>query len=323
MSENGKSVDEFSTLDAAQEGSGELDLSQFASDFDEHDELINNINLSVSQDDPIVAPDTQERTAESKVQEPKAFINDSKKSKADHSSPKRKISGRTWFLVGMISLIVGAIGTPILMNIIENSDSDALSTKSTFIETGPSQPNVKSQDLKQINSNAPLEVENLKRQISELQQRNDKAFIAVKDALNAKDQEIEKLKGLIDNLQSSASTGGQKITEQSERYSRIEADQEKINSRLSKLESNAANAAKKAKAEHEKKIANALRAQYEVMTVITGKIRLRNANSGLEQNYSIGDELEGFGRIKEIAISGCITFDNKEKFEPIGANCKL
>jgi hypothetical protein len=65
-----------------------------------------------------------------------------------------------------------------------------------------------------------------------------------------------------------------------------------------------------------------LRAKYEIISVIPGKAIIRNTNDGNEMNIVVGDAMQGFGRIKKIAITGCITFDNDEIYEPIGATCR-
>ncbi|MDI5833303.1 hypothetical protein OCF84_20745 (plasmid) [Shewanella xiamenensis] len=303
-----------SALDAAQEVGGELDLSQYA-ELDHDDEPV----IRFEEETPATSAAPVERELSTEQRQ-------SGTEQESNSPSKKKVSGRTWFLVGMISLIVGAVGFPIVSNYMESNSNDEPDSKSVFIETKPKQVTAQSatsEHSPQSRDNVTSEVNDLKSKLNEFQKRYDSAFIAVNEVLKSKDQEIGDLKNQLKSLQATTNTGGQQITEQSERFLKIEADQAKLISRVSKLESNAASVAKKAKAEIDKRISDAKRAQYEVMTVITGKIRLRNAGTGNERNYTTGDQLEGFGKIKSISISGCITFENNEILEPIGATCKI
>ncbi|QIR16520.1 coiled-coil domain-containing protein 22 [Shewanella aestuarii] len=110
------------------------------------------------------------------------------------------------------------------------------------------------------------------------------------------------------------SNGNNKFVDQSKKLNAIQSE---FRAGLAKVTQEL----KAFKEEQNNKLDISKRKQYEVISVVAGKALIREIESGKELKIQKGTELNGFGAISDIAITGCITFDSGERYTPIKGRC--
>lgn len=324
-----------SALDNAQEGQGEfeLELDEYFTGTDVNDtdifddQILEDVideeieNQLDDDGDQVATQNIHEKNEKSKTAI-KAESND-KADVAQEDKPIKKGLTKNKILGIVLVGLAGTIGYPIIDAYLSSQAETTVNSGAMNFVDKVEESKVGQQHAPQQSVLADAKQAKIEQEMQDLKARYDAAFIALNDVLKEKDEKISILNEKLTALTNNANLGGEKLVEQNKRFENIEQSISSAVSRLAKIESGVAKRAKKEKEEKELKVAQALRAKFEVITVITGKIRLRNANTGNEQNYIVGDVIDGFGKISAIDISGCITLANNEKFEPIGATCNV
>tara|TARA_R110002033_G_scaffold135713_4_gene175317 strand:+ start:9056 stop:9910 length:855 start_codon:yes stop_codon:yes gene_type:complete len=162
------------------------------------------------------------------------------------------------------------------------------------------------------------EISDLKKSIGSTKDAANQAFesiaVSMKN-LQASDMSIvEEVKTVNSKYDELLSNGNNKYVDQSNKLGLLRNE---FNNQIAKLKTELV----AFKAEQNNKLDIAKRKQYEVVSVVTGKALLREISTGKELRIQKGVELDGFGSISEINITGCITFESGERYTPLKGRC--
>jgi hypothetical protein len=312
-----------SRIELGNEASDELDLSVYGeqdifSSEENQSETENNLNQSEHYEENNDITDN-------------ADLNLVAGERGDVSAGKNKSKiNKNSIAIGMVVVLGVIIGAPIVSSMMESS-SGSETTGAVFVAEEP--VNVQSPHNQSaqpssfgVAQSATFEFEGIKDEISVVKENSDKAFNLISQNLKSKDKIIEdliqKYADLEVTLNNLSDVGSNQLVGQGQKIAQLERTINNLQTRMQAQEAANKKYENKRKQEKAELASRALRAKYEVVTVISGKARIRNTNDGSEMNIVNGDEIVGFGRIKNIAITGCITFDNNETYEPIGATCR-
>jgi hypothetical protein len=303
-----------SRVELGNEASNELDLTEYGYVANQDDEANTSGQQDVANADEInedVLLVTEERAT------------------GNAANKKSKIT-KNHIAIGMVVFIGLLVGYPILSNMLENSGTSE-TTGAVFVEEATakavSTPNqyAEPNGFGQTQS-ASFDYDGVKSDLVKVRESSDKAFSLISQNLKAKDTIIEELTQkhaeLEVTLNKLTEVGSNQLVGQTQKLTQQDNAYKSLLARVQALESRNKKYEYKEKQEKEELVAKALRAKYEIISVIPGKAIIRNTNDGNEMNIVVGDAMQGFGRIKKIAITGCITFDNDEIYEPIGATCR-
>lgn len=331
----GLSASQSERIEASNQATGELDFSLYAQGNNDEDSNVPELDLltdfdGISLDNEMVMPEVSPK------KEVQADQPESDTTKQSHQVPAKKLmSTKNKIAVGLVTLIVVAIGYPIISEIMSSSGSEQPAISNDFVAGNEFNDSVATNGKNTVNGNqiksqSPIESELLRSEIEQVKLNTEQAFVLVQQKLieaeNKSRQQQELFMKELTELKSQykhlSDSGTNQIVDQGQKIEELTAMNKKLQATVQSLANDNKKTKAKEKAENEKQMTLALRAKYEVITVISGKARIRNVNTGSELNIENGDEIDGFGKIKDIAITGCITFITNEKYEPIGASCR-
>lgn len=337
-------IDDFSNtqserIEASNHAAGELDLTSYAQSITDTDVNPQELDLTDFEGIGLIDAQGAPEPVTAKGNQAEKRANESAKSAAPNAQlpAKKGISTKNKVAGGLVLLLVIAIGYPIISAMMSSGGSSQPAISNEFVSGSEYEQSGATNDQYQDNQNQMVSVNPkineaalLRSELDQVKLNTEKAFVLVQqkfiEAENKSQQQIEQLNKELNELKNQykhlSDSGTNQIVDQGQKIEEIVAQNRKLQSSVQSIENENRKSKAKEKAEKEKQMTLALRAKFEVITVISGKARIRNVNTGNELNIEIGDEIDGFGKIKDIAITGCITFVTNEKYEPIGASCR-
>ncbi len=238
--------------------------------------------------------------------------------------PPKKSSSTKMILIGLGIVVVVMGGLLGLTAMSVNSSKPAAATKLDFgsgtktvpdkAATGSQVTGVSLQEFKQLQTQVSQLIESIEtikngvdssnEMINKKFKQQDGYFVEIKSKMESQDKVISALD----------TTGSSKFVDQEKRIDELEKKLlKRVDAEFNKIRKLMA-AEKKAREESK-------RANYEVVSVIKDRIRLKDIDSRNEVTKSKGDVLDGYGRIQSIDIYGCIKFENGALYSPINARC--
>ncbi|MBE8233450.1 MAG: hypothetical protein HAW67_06900 [Endozoicomonadaceae bacterium] len=180
------------------------------------------------------------------------------------------------------------------------------------------------QELLNVESHSSIAEKDFKEvlaRVSELeraQNNNTEAFFKIAERLKTLTEQKSKIQTslttLKNNLNEIVDTGDNQFINQAQKINKMN---DQLGAEIAKVEKQV----KKIKSDEAARNAKLSRDIHELISVIPGKAFIRNTKTGAEDSVEHGDRLKGYGVIKKIAISGCITLADGEKYQPINGQC--
>jgi len=283
-------------------------------------EAANAPNSNYIDDDAIDSMLAEDFTNESEdiptlKSEPTPSLNaDERREAAKDSGKKKKLTKNQVALLGVVSIVIFFVVMLMVSAPSKNEPKPAVSGGFTSTSQSQFSAVVDSEEILELKQ----DIKDLKKELDSTKDSADKAFESIAVSLKnlqASNKTIVDEVGLVkEKYDELLSNGNNKFVDQSQKLSRLQKDfNEKILYVQKELDA--------FKEDQNNKLDIAKRKQYEVVSVVSGKALIRDVGSGKELRISHGVELDGFGVISDIDITGCITFETGERYTPIKGRC--